>query len=112
MALPHRLQRVPRRAPPWRVWPPGSAREIGDPADPRPDVSDAVVRRQGLAEALAQLSPEERATVLLVDGQGFDYRDAGEVLGVPAGTVGSRLNRAHVALRLSLRGSPEGAVAE
>jgi RNA polymerase sigma-70 factor, ECF subfamily len=43
--------------------------------------------------------------VLLVDAQGFDYRAAGEVLGVPEGTIASRLNRARAALRRSLGGS-------
>jgi len=63
------------------------------------DVAEAVAQRGDLAAALAELAPEDRATVLLVDAQGFDYRDAGEVLGVPEGTVASRLNRARAALR-------------
>lgn len=82
---------------------------IAEPPDSRPDVGDAFARRQRLAEALSQLPPEERAAVLLVDAQGFDYRDAGEILGVPEGTVGSRLNRARAALRHSLSSAEEGA---
>ena len=35
--------------------------------------------------ALATLPPEERAAVLLVDAQGFDYRESGRVLGIPRG---------------------------
>ena len=76
--------------------------------DPRPDVAEAVAGRSRLAEALAELTLEERAAVLLVDAQGFDYRSAGEVLGVPEGTVASRLNRARAALRHALGVQGEG----
>jgi RNA polymerase sigma-70 factor (ECF subfamily) len=78
------------------------------PPDPRLDVAEAVAGRSRLAEALAELTPEERAAVLLVDAQGFDYRSAGEVLGVPEGTVASRLNRARAALRHALGEVREG----
>lgn len=79
-----------------------------DPADPRPDIAETVAGRSRLAEALAELAVEERAAVLLVDAQGFDYRSAGEVLGVPEGTVASRLNRARAALRRALGERGEG----
>jgi RNA polymerase sigma-70 factor, ECF subfamily len=73
--------------------------EEGDLAsDPVSELS----RRRDLAEALAALAPEDRAAVLLVDAQGFDYREAASVLGVPTGTVASRLHRARKALRLAL----------
>jgi RNA polymerase sigma-70 factor (ECF subfamily) len=51
------------------------------------------------------LPEQERAAVLLVDAQGFDYRDAAQVLGVPEGTVASRLNRARASLRVALGGA-------
>src|SRR5262245_38013257 len=76
--------------------------DAGDPADGRPDVAETVADRSGLADALAELPPEERAAVFLVDAQGFDYRSAGRVLGVPEGTIASRLNRARAALRQAL----------
>jgi RNA polymerase sigma-70 factor (ECF subfamily) len=81
----------------------------GDRPDPRADIAETVVRRSRLAQALSELAPEDRAAVLLVDAQGFDYRSAGEVLGVPSGTVASRLNRARAALRRAL-GEPEEGV--
>ncbi len=55
--------------------------------------ADAVQR------ALGQLSPEFRAVVVLVDGDGLTYAEAGEALGVGRGTVASRLNRARATLR-------------
>jgi RNA polymerase sigma-70 factor, ECF subfamily len=82
--------------------------DAADPPDPRPDVAETVAGRSGLAEALAKLAPEERAAVLLVDAQGFDYRSAGKVLGVPQGTVASRLNRARSGLRRALGEQGEG----
>jgi RNA polymerase sigma-70 factor (ECF subfamily) len=82
--------------------------DAADPPDPRPDVAETVAGRSGLAEALAKLAPEERAAVLLVDAQGFDYRSAGKVLGVPQGTVASRLNRARSGLRRALEEQGEG----
>jgi RNA polymerase sigma-70 factor (ECF subfamily) len=57
--------------------------DVGEPPDRRPDPADEVALRTGLADALAGLAPEDRAAVLLVDAQGFDYRAAGEILGVP-----------------------------
>jgi RNA polymerase sigma-70 factor (ECF subfamily) len=71
--------------------------------------AEVVPRRRDLVDALAELPPEDRAAVLLVDAQGFDYREAGRVLGVPEGTVASRLNRARATLRRALGGSREGA---
>lgn len=64
---------------------------------------EALAGRLDLAAALDQLSPDHRLVVLLVDVDGFSYDDAAAILGVAPGTVASRLNRAHHALRLLLR---------
>ncbi|HET7146390.1 MAG TPA: sigma-70 family RNA polymerase sigma factor [Gaiellaceae bacterium] len=77
--------------------------------DPRPGAGERIPTRSALADALAELEPADRAAVLLVDAQGFDYRSAGEVLGVPEGTVASRLNRARSHLRGALAPHLEGA---
>jgi RNA polymerase sigma-70 factor (ECF subfamily) len=66
------------------------------------DPGETVARRGDLTAALIGLPVDDRAAVLLVDAHGFDYRDAGRVLGVPEGTVASRLNRARGALRAAL----------
>jgi RNA polymerase sigma-70 factor (ECF subfamily) len=57
--------------------------------------------RADLAAALAALPVDLRAVVLLVDAEGMDYRTAGEVIGIPPGTVGTRLMRARAQLRRS-----------
>jgi RNA polymerase sigma-70 factor (ECF subfamily) len=72
------------------------------------DHADVVAGRERLEQALAALAPRDRAAVMLVDAQGFDYRTAAEVLGIPAGTVASRLNRARAALRRALGESAKG----
>lgn len=55
-----------------------------------------------VAGALAELPVDQRAVVLLVDLAGFDYEAAASVLGVPRGTVASRLNAARARLRTAL----------
>jgi len=82
---------------------------VREQPDPRPGIAEAFSQRSGLADALARLAPEDRAAVLLVDAQGFDYQGAAEVLGVPAGTIASRLNRARAALRRTLDDRVPGA---
>ena len=74
---------------------------------PGPGPADRAVLRSGLAAALAALPPDQRAAVLLVDAEGFDYAAAGKVLGVAEGTVASRVSRARAALRGALRSSGE-----
>jgi RNA polymerase sigma-70 factor (ECF subfamily) len=48
--------------------------------------------------ALQKLSPELREAVILRDLQGLDYREIKQVLGVPEGTVKSRINRGRIEL--------------
>jgi RNA polymerase sigma-70 factor (ECF subfamily) len=72
------------------------------------DPVESLSVRESLAAALAALPPEDRAAVLLVDGAGFDYRGAAEVLGIPEGTVASRLNRARADLRNALADRRKG----
>ena len=60
-------------------------------------VVDAAVR-----ESLEALPPPFLAAVLLVDVDGFAYKEAADVLGIPVGTVMSRLYRGRHALRRRL----------
>ncbi|HEV2964670.1 MAG TPA: sigma-70 family RNA polymerase sigma factor [Candidatus Angelobacter sp.] len=50
-------------------------------------------------EAIAKLPPEFRKVLLLVDIEEMSYRDVAEVLGLPAGTIMSRLSRGRKKLR-------------
>ncbi|HMF78850.1 MAG TPA: sigma-70 family RNA polymerase sigma factor [Bryobacteraceae bacterium] len=56
-----------------------------------------------LRAALQKLSPELREAVILRDLQELEYREIAQVLGVPEGTVKSRLNRGRAELARVLR---------
>ncbi|MYY06425.1 RNA polymerase sigma factor [Streptomyces sp. SID4913] len=73
---------------------------------PVPDFADELVSRIHDAEQLAaaqaalrRLKPKEREVFLLCVWDGLDYRGAARALGVPVGTVRSRLSRARKRLR-------------
>ena len=70
--------------------------------DVRSGPENSAIERRDLAAAMASLPPDMRAAVMLVDVDGLDYAAASRVLGVPPGTVGSRLNRARAILRVAL----------
>lgn len=53
-------------------------------------------------EALQRLQPSYREVIVLVGIEEMSYRDAAEILGVPVGTVMSRLSRARSSLRTIL----------
>jgi RNA polymerase sigma-70 factor (ECF subfamily) len=69
---------------------------------PARDDVETSIQNQDLATALRSLTPEQRAVVLLVDAQGFDYSTVAEIVGIPRGTVSSRLTHARSALRKAL----------
>lgn len=64
-----------------------------------PDPADALALHMLLADAFAALPPEQRIAVLLVDREGYDYATTAQILGIPAGTLASRLSTARAALR-------------
>jgi RNA polymerase sigma-70 factor (ECF subfamily) len=55
-----------------------------------------------LGRALAALSSDHRAIVLLREYHGLDYEEIARVMEIEVGTVASRLNRARESLRRSL----------
>lgn len=113
----------------WSLWRPGSLRAWlfsimhnlfvnqarrprlvdypGDEALPelptRPTQSDALELRD-FASSLARLPEEQREVLLLVVLEDLSYEDTAKVLGVPLGTVMSRLSRGRERLRTLLSG--------
>ena len=61
-----------------------------------------------LRSALSRLSPEQREPLLLVCVEQLSYAEVAEVMGIPAGTVMSRVCRARARLRRLLDGEPAG----
>ncbi|GAA3948651.1 RNA polymerase sigma factor [Actinoplanes auranticolor] len=76
------------------------------PAEAMPDFADELVNRMRDSEQLAaataaldRLRPAEREVFTLCVWSGLDYAQTAEALGVPVGTVRSRLSRARAKLR-------------
>lgn len=70
-----------------------------------PASEDVVVSREFeavVADALAVLPDKHRQVVTLVDIEGLTYQEAADALGVPRGTVMSRLHRARARIRARL----------
>ena len=60
-------------------------------------------RKELLQSALERLSPDMREAVILRDLQDLDYQEIAQVLGVPEGTVKSRINRGRLELARVLK---------
>ena len=58
--------------------------------------------REQVSAALGHLPVEQRAVLLLVDREGYDYGTVAAVLEIPVGTVASRLSLARAAMRRAL----------
>ena len=63
--------------------------------------------RETLAETLARLPPAFREILVLRELEGMSYKEISEVVGVPVGTIMSRLSRARKRLQEALIGSSE-----
>jgi RNA polymerase sigma-70 factor (ECF subfamily) len=77
----------------------------GDGLAGLPGVEDPLLDRErwekicALDAALSQLSDEHRIVVLLHDTEGYKLEEIHEIMGVPVGTIKSRLHRARARLR-------------
>ena len=73
-------------------------------AAPVSSVSSADI--QDLQRALNGIAPEQREVVLLVALEDMSYADVSRALGIPMGTVMSRLSRGRERMRRALNGEP------
>jgi RNA polymerase sigma-70 factor (ECF subfamily) len=73
-----------------------------------PARQESSIEMRDLSRAVAALPEEQRQVLLLVALEGLKYDEVAEVLGIPIGTVMSRLSRARDAVRLKM--SNEGGV--
>jgi RNA polymerase sigma-70 factor (ECF subfamily) len=63
----------------------------------------------GVEAAFASLAADQQVVIRLVDVEGLSYQEAAETLGVPIGTVMSRLHRGRKKIKRKLAGSGLGA---
>jgi RNA polymerase sigma factor (sigma-70 family) len=73
-----------------------------------PPGQDDAVRHGELKRALARLPDDQRDVLLLVSVEDLTYAEAAAILGVPVGTVMSRLSRAREGLRNLMDEAPTG----
>jgi len=91
-----------------RLLPDGEGEPL-DPAEPpgRSSPEELAMRKEtkeALEEAIAGLDEESRAAVVLRDLSGESYQAISAALGLPLGTVKSRIHRARLELRERMRG--------
>lgn len=85
--------------------------QIAEPEEPENPESLLMSRleREAVQRALEELSVNFREIILLCDFEEMSYQEIGQTLGIPMGTVMSRLSRARKALRAVLVARFEGA---
>jgi RNA polymerase sigma factor (sigma-70 family) len=81
----------------------GSVRETPSPAEGPSAEVESRERRELLQRGLDKLSPDLREAVVLRDLNDLDYDEIAVVLGVPQGTVKSRINRGRLELARVLK---------
>lgn len=87
-----------RRARTWR----GVLRAVPDLASTSADESIVLAQRDQLERGFRRLTPEQRAILVMHHYLGLPASEIAETLGIPAGTVRSRLHYAHRAMRAAL----------
>ena len=94
----HRLRRTRQQA----VWADSGEGTTASVIESHSEVDDLewkYVRRELIARALASLPADLRESVVLRDVHGFEYQEIADAMGVPLGTVESRIFRARKRLR-------------
>ena len=88
-----------------REAPLDAAQTVG--SDPR-EALEASLGLQRAMDAMGRLPDEQREVVALILIEGYGYREVAEMLGLPIGTVSSRLVRGRTALLGVLSGASDG----
>jgi RNA polymerase sigma factor (sigma-70 family) len=73
--------------------------DLEDAPEPAHDPLASTAEHLDLAQALAALPPPMREVLILVAVEEYTYAETADILGVPVGTVMSRLHRARERLR-------------
>ncbi len=65
--------------------------------------TNTVITDKIIQQAIDKLSPKFKQVILLRDVQGFSYEEIAQIVGIPLGTVKSRVNRARLKLQEDLQ---------
>ena len=84
----------------WQIY--SAASHTSDQGRSAEDVALDGIADLDVKAALAAMPEDFRMAVYLADVEGFSYKEIAEILGVPSGTVMSRLHRGRKLLRASL----------
>ena len=71
---------------------------------------EGALAQRDLLRGFAELPEEQRVVLLLIAADDFSYKQAARILGVPIGTVMSRLSRGRERLRQYMNGYHQGPV--
>jgi RNA polymerase sigma-70 factor (ECF subfamily) len=74
-------------------------RAIVDPSDNPETLYEKKTIQQFIQRGLLKLKGDQRELLVLRDLQGFSYEEMGELLGLPEGTIKSKLHRARMDLK-------------
>lgn len=77
--------------------------QLADPTEGREQVLEREQLQGAVGEAIATVPEKYRLALVLRDIEGLSYEEIAEVLGVPGGTVRSRINRARSMLKRKLQ---------
>jgi RNA polymerase sigma factor (sigma-70 family) len=97
LAINHLKQKTRRG---WHI----AIEDAGEAAMARPPSQEDSLRRRDIFRALETLSEDQRSVLLLVSVEELSYADTAQVLGIPVGTVMSRLARAREKLMQIMEG--------
>lgn len=81
------------------------AKTIVDPSDNPETLYEKKSIQQFIQRGLLKLKEDQRELIVLRDLQGFSYEEMGELLGLPEGTIKSKLHRARMDLKKILERS-------
>jgi RNA polymerase sigma-70 factor (ECF subfamily) len=74
-------------------------RAIFDPSDNPEALFEKKMIQQWIQRGLLKLKKDQRQLLVLRDLQGYSYEEMAETLGVPEGTIKSKLHRARMDLK-------------
>ncbi len=81
--------------------------DVRDATADTADTAHGQVALERVRRCVWQLPEDQRACLLLVVVEGLSYQESAEVLGIPVGTLTSRLSRARGTLRELIEPAPE-----